>query len=247
MRLEEHIFEEVAMALGAEHAGDEGLHRRRAFRYTVDGYVLIKPHGVVNSVPREAQLLNISAVGVCVVDRMTMAAGDQFLIYLPRAGGATMDVICTARQSRLASSGGFRIGAEFVGETDERVLLVRGVEGVMAAQSAMKPMDAETGVNLPAQIRLAPGDANAPAFAAEIREATGIAVNLMTGKALAAGEQFILEFVTGRRKAHAWLCMVTHVRAVGSGQFRVNARIQKLLDEQQGVAGLKGWFRRLFS
>jgi hypothetical protein len=247
MRLDDHIFEEVAMALGAAEAADEELRLRRATRYRVEGYVLIKPHGVVNSTPRQVQLINISAVGVCIIDHLANAAGNQFVIYLPRAGGATMDVICTVRQARLGPGGAFRVGAEFTSEMEGNTRLVRGVDGVISANTVRRavPPQAENTVHLPAQIRVVHEGPGAARHPAEIREASGVAVSLVTSKSIGAGEEMILEFVSGRHKNHSWRCTATHVRMLDSGQFRVNARINRLAPAGKG-SGMFGWLRRLF-
>lgn len=249
MYLDDHILEEVAMALGAVQADTSEPRRRRANRYAVGGSVLIKPYGVVNSTRREVQLVDISAVGICILDRLMTSAGNQFVVYLPRIGGDTIDVICTVRQARLATNGAFRVGAEFTGEADVTTRLVRGINGVMASGVGTPTLTkSEKGVNIPAQIRLANAGSNRTFHSAEIREASGVGVSLVTGRALAAGEEFILEFSMGKRKAYAWRCVVTHVRVLDTGQFRVNAKIVSMAEpgRSQKTRGLIQWFQSLF-
>ena len=115
MHLDDLVFGEVVTALGAVAGPDEDPRRRKAERLGCRVGVMIRPEGVAMPVIRRVELVNISATGVCIIDRMAQSAGERFIIALPRPGQMPVEVICTVRQSRLTGTGGFRVGAEFTG------------------------------------------------------------------------------------------------------------------------------------
>ena len=247
MRLDDAIFEEVVMALGASETQEGELRRRRGSRYFVDTLLTIQPLGAARPVCRQARLLDVSAYGLCLIDTLATSSGDRFVASLPRLGGANIEVICTVRQSRLSMSGGFRIGAEFTSEEESGTRLVSGVNGITSSGNAPAPMaDAPRELRIAAQIHDLVNQSGQVGFPAEVRQASGKEIVLLTQKALAVGDKFVLEFIQGKRRTQRWLCLVMHVAVREQGKYRVRSKILSPEKSPDSGGGMGGWFRRLF-
>ncbi len=245
MRLHDTIFGEVATGLGAVPE-NEGLPRRRgAPRFHVDREVTIKPHGSANAVARPVTLLNISASGVGIMDRLPVSAGYQFIISLPRPAGGTIDIVCTVRQSRLTNTGAFRVGAEFTSEMERDARFVRGVEGVVDSGKSPQAPAGDTDLHQPARIRMLAGSEAANSIPAQLQSFAGGVLVLLTTKSVVAGEQFILEVGFSGENVQAWKCTVIHAGLVDGQTFRVSARRTGAADVHE--AGHRSWLKRLFA
>lgn len=246
MRLDDYVFEEIAIALGASlgESDQEEPGKRKLPRYLVNCEVKIKPHGVVRAVERRVNLVNISASGVGFLDRLMVSSGDQFVVHLPRPGGATLDVLCIARQCRLAANGTFRVGGEFTGEMGPDQRLVAGAQGVVAAQAAALNHQTSSNLRIPAIIRTTIGGTRD--IKVMVTERTKEGFTILAGYALSAGDKIILRVHAPGYLPQAWWCRITHVRLIAAGQYRVHAQSLGLVETPKpSNNGLTGWVKRI--
>lgn len=247
MRLNQTIFDEVIAGLGAVPENEGEPRRRQAPRYHVDREIMIKPFGVVHSVARYVNLINISATGVCVIDNVPASAGSQFVIYIPRPSGGTIDVLCIIRQSRLTNTGVFRVGAEFASEMDRNSRIVRGANGIVTAHTGPKVPDSDSDLHRPARIRLPSGQISAQSVAAEIQSYSNGVFGIATSSPVTAGERFVLECNSADGRTQGWTCTVLNARLTSSSTFLVSARNDGPINISQPAGSMWKWFKRLVS
>jgi hypothetical protein len=130
MRLPDTILDDIlqclegdtgAAALGATlsagagaETGGPGAERRGASRTPAGGSVWYSRYGTIHPDTRPVAARDLSASGIGLVLREAVVApGEKIVVHVPRGGGATLDLLCTVRASRVLRDGRMRVGAEF--------------------------------------------------------------------------------------------------------------------------------------
>lgn len=153
----------------------------------------------------------------------------------------TLSVLCTVRSSRLKTGGKFRTGAEFTEAQrgdDERLL--RAADGVTRRTGADSVLDRtalshgpETDANSRRNDRqeafgrttmyVYRDDGNhGPMEHVHVRDYSEAGVGILSGRAMAIGEQFVVRVPRQGDKPITRLCRVTNV-AVSAGRHRIGA------------------------
>lgn len=242
MILEENVFSEIIRALGAVPGPEGELRRRRVPRYVAEREILITPFGVANPASRQVMLADVSLRGVCIVDRVMIAGGGQFTALLPVARGGTLSVLCTSRQCRLGTEGGFRIGAEFTSETELGTRFVSGVSGVMAAPTAtaLRAAEAQSAAPQPAMLQV---PATGKKAEAAVRGFSGGCFQIHTSLALLAGEKIVL-VLRFRKRIQAWRCTVLQTGAAEPGMYTIIARNDGPAESTRPQGGILDWLKK---
>jgi hypothetical protein len=247
MRLDDRVFEEVSRELGElQPESAESAHLRAAPRFKVEGEAMIRPHGVAHAGTRAVTLADISQTGVCILDRLPTSPGQQFVLYLPRSSGATLEVLCMVRQCRLGMGGLFRIGAEFTEEMEQRRRLVWGAGGLVETGRVEEGVGDLQGRRI-ARARLVTATGVGQEVPITLLNASADAFTLETSEPLAVGNRLVLEVVQGRSQPMQWVCTVIHVRRGVSGAIHINASNDGPLGSgrRRGLkAKLKSWLGR---
>jgi hypothetical protein len=247
MRLDDTVFEEVSRALGElQPDSAESAHLRAVPRFKVEGEAMIRPHGVAHASTRAVKLADISQCGVCILDRQPTSPGQQFVIYLPRSSGATLEVLCMVRQCRLGMEGLFHIGAEFTEEMEQRRRLVWGAGGLVETGRVEEGAGELKGQRI-ARARLVSVAGVGQEIPITLLNASADGFTLESAEPLAVGNRLVLEVVQGRSQPTQWLCTVIHVRRGVSGVIHINASNDGPLGSgrRRGLkAKLKGWLGR---
>ena len=152
MELEQEVFNQILGALGTgsqrgenrQPAADTQQDKRKATRIAVQADVTLAPHGVLSAKPRRVSLRSLSRSGAAVLDEITRQAGDKVVLYLPKAKGnpdqnakgkpsaASIPIVCMVMNTRLLSSGHFRIGVQFLSRGEETgPAMLRGANGLV--------------------------------------------------------------------------------------------------------------------
>ena len=232
MQLDEKVFRGVTSALGAIPDASPALQRRRSQRYHVDREIGIRPFGVSNAASHSVTLVNISAGGLCIVDRLPVSVGDQFTVTLPVQGGAPFDLHCIVRQSRLTSIKAYRVGAEFVGELEKEERLARPER---ASTQEAAPADSEL---QPAVLHLASG--STPISLRTFGEGL---FEVRSARMVTPGEQVTLELRFHERR-QAWKCTVLETRDAPGGKYLMTLRNDGPSDLPDATGPLV-WLKRL--
>lgn len=233
MRIGEEPLSQVVHFIGATAEASEPLGRRHEHRYRASAAITICPHGAVRPVSRTVSLVSLSAGGLAIIDTMSISAGSRFVAYLPLAEGKTEAVLCEARQSRLNSGGGFRIGASFCGDEQAR-RFIRGADGVVDADRVSSPL-----ANQPALLHSAAGR-----FEAVIRNVSETTFELLCKDEFPLGEHVRVESrISG--KTMTWRTAVASVMPESENTYVVRLTIINPSDPAVAPAG--GFWRKLFA
>ncbi len=234
MQLDQQAIDEITRALGAIPQDDEPLRRRKSARYNVDREIAIKPYGVANASSRPAVLVNISAGGVNILDRVPISVGDQFIAVLPLPQGASREVICVARQSQLTPVRTYRVGAEFVSELERETRLVRGGVGAPPGPEELEPYDD--------RYRDVVMYLDDKAIQVEMRRATESVFEITSTQPVNPGDQVILTYEIDDKR-EAWHCHVMETRDLPREKCCITLQKQGPADMSAREAG---WLRRFF-
>lgn len=243
MILEESVLSDIIQATGLAEEPDFALGHRRSVRFPVEREITITPVGVANPVARQVMLSNISTTGLCVVDKVMMSAGAQFMAFLPMSRAGDISVLCTVRQGRISADGAFRIGAEFTSQTKKDVVFVRGVDGMLAAPAASASGAA--------------GSAGVLAFPAVVLRGDGgrveVAVRTMGAGAfliespvtMGVGERFEIDIKFPKRSGR-WRCTVLQVSAAHLGTYAIHAKNDGAVVPPPPEHPMVAWLKRKF-
>ena len=240
MQLEQGLFQNVIAALDARQDDPTNLRNRRCVRYRACREIQLRPYGVTHATPRLVKLVDISAGGICVIDRMNLSSGDRFVICLPKSDGHTEAVLCAVRQSRLTHEGEFRVGAEFSNGMDAHMRLVSSADGVVTAVTG----GGTTGVQVSFPVECGKSDLT---HVADIQEATADGFVLITTHPADVGEPINLDFRHGHQQGSRFHAIVIQTKMLATGQFRLVVRMLPPEQTQAQSTGLRGWFRRAFA
>src|SRR5690242_2222747 len=134
MELEKELFNQISSALGAARppapAGSptpEGQpEKRQVGRLAISAEVSLAPFGVVSPVSRRVKLRSISLGGAAVLDGLPHQAGEKLVLHLPKAEGDPIPIVCMVMNTRLLSSGEFRVGVQFLSRAEQKgVVMLR--------------------------------------------------------------------------------------------------------------------------
>lgn len=234
MRLGEPAIQQLVHLLGAT-ADQDSLRRRRDVRYRTNVQITIRPYGVIHPTPRTVTLLDFSSSGLAILDHMAMNPGARFMATLPGEENKPLSVLCEAKQSRLNTSGGFRISAAFA-DPEHAQRFVRGADGVIDESTIARNRPEQ-----PATIRSAAGitDASIRGFQQGVFQVLGT-------QPLRIGEQFVLE-IRHPDRAQAWRCTATAIEPAANDRFVITASV--LGPAEPGLpprasSGWLNWFKR---
>ncbi len=265
MEMAVEMFDQIVAALGP--ARDEAVppgaaERRRDKRVAVTAEVFIAPFGVASARPRKVKLRSISRGGAAVVDAFTRPPGDKVVLYLPRADGGMVPIVCVIMNSRM-SGAEFRVGMQFLGQSEQAgsqvTRNVRAIVNNVAVESPLQVLEriAAHGVTHGGPVR--PVELNVhgvmtrdvdgepgPATFVTVKDiATSGNVGVLLGEEMRKGERFALQ-IPSQAKPLRMLCTVLECRRVDDANVRVVARFDLHADGAAG-AGLLGRMRRWFA
>ena len=110
------LAQELADVLTALRAAQEaaGHERRRSTRLDVQAQVRVIPFedGLLGK-PFTCMTRDVSFKGLGLLQSRQAARGSQFVITLPRRGGAWMSMLCTVMYCRELADGIYNVGASF--------------------------------------------------------------------------------------------------------------------------------------
>jgi hypothetical protein len=236
-------------AIAAAHDTPEADGRggnRRAFRRRVNHPVRYVRQGAPAAVPEPATLLDVSAVGVCILCDRVAGPGEHLLIHLPctpesgiaRAAGAaapqpvqTMVLPCAVRSCRVRANGMFRVGAEFADPAGDG-----GGAGAGAADALRR------GERLPpagrATMYLYHRDGrHAPLERVAVRDYSEHGVAILRGEPLEVGTELVIRLPREEDKPITRLCRVVNV-APSDGRYRIGGEFIRFTG--------RSWLRRLW-
>jgi hypothetical protein len=267
MELETKLFDQIVTALGA--ADDAGAaardaDNRRAARLNLAAQVQMVRFGVTTAQPRNVKLLSLSRSGAAVLDWGTMQAGEKVILHLPKGGGATVPVVCMVKNTRL-SGAEFRLGVQFLSANEETgAPVLRGVDGIVnrpVHEGHVNVLDAiatcgvdpiKTGrehrVELNVQALLCSfGDSHTgPMHFVTVKDISqGGGVCVIQPAEMAKGEQFVLQVPRQKGAPLTMLCTVVDCKSLDDTNFRIGARFETKLLDQQAEEPPKGIFNKL--
>src|SRR3954468_6055740 len=137
MELGKELFDQIVAGLGAARAGGSQPQprqpeQRSADRLAISAEVKITSHGVIAAKATPAKLRSLSRSGAAVLDGLARQAGDKIVLYLPKAGGEAIPIVCAVMNTRM-SGGEFRLGVKFLSRAEQTgSVMLRGADGLVS-------------------------------------------------------------------------------------------------------------------
>lgn len=258
MKLSDDLFEDIRATLGLSEAttwearlGRDSARAGAAYTPECAPRVEIEPFGQAANRRRLVALMDVSKRGVSIIDDRTWAAGEKFIIHLPRNPKNIIPLLCQVRNGRMTGTN-FRIGAEFVEAELSSRELRRGTGGVTAGPS--KPFIPMTqagrqaprrwfGKHAPAQLHTYQQETAGPILEAEIADLSDTGVGLICASQLAVGQTVMIRLCPPGGKTMTRMCAVVNCRLLDSGQYRIGTTFVESPKLKSGLQVLLGWFR----
>jgi hypothetical protein len=259
MKLSDDLFEGIRATLGVSEAttwearlGRDSARAGAAFTPECAPRVEIEPFGHAGTLRRLVALMDVSKRGVSIVDDRTWAAGEKFVIHLPRTPENIIPLLCQVRNGRMSGTN-FRIGAEFVGDTElGREHLRRGTGGVSSGPSQPFIPMTQTGrqaprrwfgKTAPAQLHTYQQETPGPIMEAEVADLSDTGVGLISVSQLPVGQTIMVRLCPPGGKTMTRMCVVANCRLLDSGHYRIGTTFVQSPKLKGGLQVLLGWFR----
>ena len=275
MELSEQLFEQIVAALGppCEEPAPAGaeVEKRRDQRFTYDAGVLMKPFEVASAQPRMVRLRNVSRSGAAVLDGVTRQIGEKIVLYLPRADGAHVPIVCAVMNTRMSGSA-FRLGVQFVAAAESRERGARGASNAFDRQAQRHVLDelalrgfvaaSDDGAETPPRVRVNVqglmsgneyGHAGLTRFVTLYDISAAGVLSVLHPDPLARGLRFNLQVACPSGEMLTMLCTVIDSRQLDDANSLIEARFEVKSSSGSGSRGdgapatglvgrLKRWF-----
>jgi len=280
MRLPNPVLVDIVQGLGREAGATAhtpvdggaapGPERRGERRRRLESELAVTRYGAIHRSARPLQLFDLSPRGVGLVLRdFAVAPGEQIVVHVPRATGATLDVLCTVRSVRVLRDGRFRAGAEFSTADEptatDHVASVRSTVGgsIRVGDAAPKRVDCRALWGNTANRRdldaagrerrdervplggrammyvCHPDGTAAPEEGVYVGDLSAGGVGIGRGNPLEVGEQFMIRVPRVDERPVSRLCAVTRAQASGD-RFTIGARFIPFTNRRG-----RGWLARV--
>ena len=259
MKLSDDLFEGIRATLGLDVAstwdarlGRDAARTGAALKLEDAPRVEIEPFRQAGVHRRCVAIVDVSKRGVSIVDDRTWAAGEKFVIHLPRSADQVIPLLCEVRNARVVGKQ-FRIGAEFIGDHDlTREQLFAGADGVTSAPSHTAVPMTQAGRNAtrqwfgqaaPAQLHTYDNETAGRILEGEVADLSDLGVGLVCAAELKVGQTIIVRLCPPGGKTMTRMCVIANCRALDSGTFRIGATFVKGPKLKGPMQVMLGWFR----
>ena len=195
---------------------------------------------------RHVRLIDLGRRGVSFFDNRAWAAGQKFVVHLPRSADHVIPLLCVVRNVRAVEEW-FRIGVEFVSHHETAVPVARDdVQGEATLEVDPGRRAPRTRFNkaaAPAQIHTFELDTAGPILEADVVDLSEGGAGLICSTQLPPGRKLMVRLCPPDGKTMTRMCEVVSCRRNDAGGYRIGARFIKYKPGRTLPQVLFGWLR----
>jgi hypothetical protein len=258
MELSDDLFADIrkTLGLGGDDAGEPPIEggggmrsgrERRATRADASRTraEIELPGSVVPR--RRVRLIDLGRRGVSFFDNRTWAAGDKFVMHLPRSAEHVIPLLCIVRNVRTADEW-FRVGAEFVNHYESTAIAVGrddlGTVGTLEVDPVRRaPRTKFYNAPAPAQLHTFEMETAGPILEADVVDLSEGGAGLICSSALPPGRKLMVRLCPPNGKTMTRMCEVVSCRRNDAGGYRIGTRFIEYKPGRTLPQVLFGWLR----
>ena len=196
---------------------------------------------------RRVRLIDLGARGAAFFDNRAWAAGQKFVMHLPRSPEHVIPLLCIVRNVRAVEDW-FRVGIEFVNHYETSSIAVArddlGAAGTVEVDPVRRaPRTRFTNAPAPAQLHTFEMEMAGPILEADVVDLSDGGCGLICAAKLPPGRRLMVRLCPPGGKTMTRMCEVVSCRRNDAGGYRIGARFIEYKPGRSLPQVLFGWLR----